>query len=81
MARITITVKYEDAVQEGLDVVVGNIFSTVLTTDENGQTGGIVDEDFAALANVAIKHPTEGTRVTGPMLLEAGGSYEINIRD
>ena len=79
MATTTITVLYGGEPLVGAEVCVGGFLERFVTTNENGQIIADLEENFAIVAPVAIRHASTGTVMGSVILIEGGDSINISI--
>ena len=60
------------------EVLVGDVVGSVLTTDEDGLVGFLVDDGFAAYVHVLITKEPD-TQVVAYQRIAGGGDYTIDI--
>jgi len=59
--------------------ITTDLFEVKLTTDANGILTAPLDDTFARMVDLYIKDPSDGNGVVSWLLIEAGGSYTINM--
>ena len=79
MATTIITVKLDEQPLPGAQVCIGEYLERFVTTDENGQISRDMDDGFAIVAPVSVRHQSIGTTMGSVMLIEAGGDYLLNL--
>ena len=79
MTNVTITVLNGDVPVVGAQVVVGEVFQKSLTTNANGKISKSVPSDFSVFCPIAVVLEGQMVSNSGPMLLQAGGKYTLNI--
>ncbi len=79
MATVTITIADGGTPVGGASIYAGEVAGKVLTTNVNGVVTKEVTEDFAVAVSIIIKMGETRRGTFGPILLEAGGSYTLDI--
>lgn len=78
---LTLIILYNGTPVEGATVTFGEYLEKSKTTNASGEITGSFADDFSIVGAVAMELPSGVMRISGPMLLEAGETYEINIRE
>jgi hypothetical protein len=59
--------------------ITTDLFEVKLTVDANGVLSAPLDDTFAKMVDLYVKDPSDGNAVVSWLVLEAGGTYIINM--
>jgi len=79
MALITTVTVIRHGIPVPYAEITTDLFEVKLTADANGILTAPLDDTFARMVDLYIKDPSDGNGVVSWLLLEAGGSYTINM--
>ena len=79
MPITTLTVTYNGQPLAGAEVCIGAFQEQFLTTNENGQITANLDDGFAIVAPVVVRHENFGLVMGSTLLIEAGEDVTLAI--
>ena len=78
---LTLIILHNGVPIEGAVVTFGEYLEKSKTTGAGGVIVGSFADDFSIVGAVSIELPSGLSRISGPMLLEAGETYEIDVKE